>query len=73
MSSKVICDLCGQEIAEAQGRYSLEVNHINGFLSKGEESLDLHGSCMFKLGRIMEHCRNGEIASLDEVLQFLET
>lgn len=73
MSSKVICDLCGQEIAEAQGRYSLEVNHMDGFFSRGEGSLDLHGSCMFRLGRIMEHCRNGRMARFDKVLQSLET
>lgn len=73
MSSKVICDLCGQEITAAQGRYSLEVNHMDCLLMKGEGSLDLHNSCMLRLGRIMEHCRNGKIASLDEVLQSMET
>lgn len=73
MSSKVICDLCGQEIAEAQGRYSLDVNHTESLFSKGEGSLNLHDSCMFRLGRIMEHCRNGSMARFDEVLQSLET
>lgn len=73
MSSKVICDLCGQEITAGQGRYSLDVNHMGLFLSEDAGSLDLHDLCMSRLDRIMDHCRNGKIARFDEVLQSQET
>lgn len=75
MSTKMICDPCGQEISQAPGklRYKLAVSHDGGILSKDCGCLDVHEVCMQRLDKIMEHCRNGKIASLDEVLQSLET
>lgn len=73
MSRKTVCDLCGGEIGGTSEMYSLEVTHMNAFFASGEGNIDLHDTCMFKLNRLMEHCSNGKMARLDEVLQSMET
>ena len=72
MSRKIVCDLCGGEIADHDDRYSLKGARTSCHISYDMGELDLHDSCMSRLRAFMRAYPHLE-PDFFEVLQSLQT